>query len=266
MQTTPRLGLRVPDGTIDLPDVPLWMLRIAQDIESSLQVGLTADRPAAGKAGRHYYATDGKVEYVDTGATWEPVAVPPRRVLTTLPAAGAYAGEEVYLSVTNAALPGGPERWLLRYDDTRSGSYKWEVISAKPLVASNNTTGSANNPTSGPWIQDARAGFPLTVPVKGVYDITFRQQACVSGPIGVRGYSAVMVGAGGLVYNGSHDVLIQNALANSAVPWENGYAAGPPIDITSAGAAVYVADIVDAGGLLTIQRRTLRAAPRWLGA
>lgn len=70
MQTTPRLGLRVPDGTGDAPDVPLWMLRLAQDVESSFLVGLLADRPPPGKQGRRFVALDERTDYVDTGTAW----------------------------------------------------------------------------------------------------------------------------------------------------------------------------------------------------
>jgi hypothetical protein len=69
MHATPRLGLHVPDGT-DSPDVPLWIDRLATDVEGALQVGLLDDRPAPGNAGRRYLATDSNTEYVDVGASW----------------------------------------------------------------------------------------------------------------------------------------------------------------------------------------------------
>jgi microcystin-dependent protein len=81
MQTTPRLGLRVPDGTVDSPDVPLWMLRLAQDVEGSFQVGLASARPAAGKAGRRYFATDTSQDSVDDGTQWRDAGTPVGAIL-----------------------------------------------------------------------------------------------------------------------------------------------------------------------------------------
>lgn len=75
MAATPRLGLRFPalDGS-DAPDVPLWMNRLAVDVEAALQTGNAAQLPAAGKAGRRFYVTDRHMDMVDTGAEWAPTS------------------------------------------------------------------------------------------------------------------------------------------------------------------------------------------------
>lgn len=125
MQVTPRLGIRVPDGP-DAPDVPMWTLRLAQDVEASLQVGVTADRPTAGKPGRRYYSTDFGAEAVDTGATWELIAPPPP-VVTTLPAS-ARDGQDIYLKPTTETI------WHLRYNASSASPYKWEAVGAQSAL------------------------------------------------------------------------------------------------------------------------------------
>jgi hypothetical protein len=256
MQTTPRLGLRVPDGTIDSPDVPLWMLRIAQDLETSLQVGLFDDRPAAGHAGRHYFASDTRVEYVDTASTWETVGQNARRTVTVLPASGQYPGEEIYLAVTNAGLPGGPERWLLRYDDTRAGSYKWEVISAKPLIAAVET---AESTTSTAVVDLATTGPTLTMPAAGAYDFD----------IGATAYNANVSG-GALIQ------LYKNAAIATPIAYVGtmgGSANNVQVTVrrqvpnvtVATGDALKLRYSVNNLGTASFLGRVLSAAPRWVG-
>jgi hypothetical protein len=165
MHTTPRLALRLPDGTGDAPDVPLWMERLALDLEGSFAVGLLADRPVAGKAGRRYFASDAKVEYVDTDATWELVGQPAdgsigaaKLAATLKPSGGAAAGTEALRAIGSGpgqvlagndvsvpayvtTLPSSPADgqeiyyrpttgviWHLRYNAGSGSSYKWEAV------------------------------------------------------------------------------------------------------------------------------------------
>jgi hypothetical protein len=81
MQTTTRWGIRYPEGT-DSPDVPLWMGRLASDLDDVAKddQGLLAARPtstavSAGKPGRYYYATDTAQLFRDMGTSWTEVAL-----------------------------------------------------------------------------------------------------------------------------------------------------------------------------------------------
>jgi microcystin-dependent protein len=79
MPNSPTWGLRLPALNGETPDVPAAMLRLAVDLESTLAArGLFADKPTSsiespGKPGRRWFATDHRMEYLDTGTGWIPV-------------------------------------------------------------------------------------------------------------------------------------------------------------------------------------------------
>lgn len=79
MATTTRWALRYPalDGS-DAPDVPLWMSRLALDLDGVAMddQGLLDGRPAAGKRGRYWYATDTLALYRDNGTAWVQINAP----------------------------------------------------------------------------------------------------------------------------------------------------------------------------------------------
>jgi hypothetical protein len=207
MHTTPRLALRLPDGTGDSPDVPLWMERLALDLEGSFPVGLAADRPAAGRAGRRYFASDTKVEYVDTGTAWESVgqladgSVTAAKLAAALkPSGGASAstealrgigsgagqvvgGDDPRLGAAVTALPGSPvdgqEVYYvntafdgvlhLRYRASSPNAHKWDVVGGPPGKLL--TSGGGYVPF-GSW-QDIGPDVSLTAPLAGVYAVDF---------------------------------------------------------------------------------------------
>jgi microcystin-dependent protein len=85
MATTPRWGLRYPVGS-DAPDVPLWMQRLASDLDGVAMddQGLLSARPTStvqspGKRGRYYFATDDQTGgpngtlYRDNGTGWDAI-------------------------------------------------------------------------------------------------------------------------------------------------------------------------------------------------
>lgn len=81
MATTPRWGLRYPQGP-DVPDVALWMSRLATDLDGVAMddQGTLAARPVStvqnpGKRGRSYYATDTGQLFRDHGTGWTEVAL-----------------------------------------------------------------------------------------------------------------------------------------------------------------------------------------------
>jgi Phage Tail Collar Domain len=110
MATTPRWGLRYPLGS-DAPDVPLWMERLATDLDNvamDLPQGLLASRPSASKAGQLYWATDAQILYRDTGTAW--IAIGPN-----VAAGGGSVWTTGDVKPTAAATTAGtePAGWLL---------------------------------------------------------------------------------------------------------------------------------------------------------
>jgi hypothetical protein len=68
MATTAR-GFRFPAST-DTPDVPRDIGNLAADIDGMFSQGTFATRPAFGKVGREYYATDTGDTWLDIGTAW----------------------------------------------------------------------------------------------------------------------------------------------------------------------------------------------------
>lgn len=100
MQTTPRWGTRYPnaDGVGEVADVPLWLSRLATDLDDVAKddQGALSARPAAGKRGRYYYATDQLRLYRDTGSAW--VEIEMRNL---------YWGQEIPAEITMSANANG---------------------------------------------------------------------------------------------------------------------------------------------------------------
>jgi len=75
MPTTTKYALRYPALT-NPADVPADMTNLANDVDAAFAgfgQGTTAARPAAGKTGRIYWATDTTILYYDDGTTWRTV-------------------------------------------------------------------------------------------------------------------------------------------------------------------------------------------------
>lgn len=85
---TPTFGFPYPLET-DVPDIPTWGEDLALAIEQEITdaQGIFADIPAAGKAGRFYFATDYNVLLRDNGTHW---TVQPGTVLASKLLTGAY--------------------------------------------------------------------------------------------------------------------------------------------------------------------------------
>jgi microcystin-dependent protein len=73
MPVTSRMALRYPD-LANMADVPLYIEDLAVDVNDNAAgwypPGNFSIRPAAGKVGYFYFATDQNVLYVDDGTTW----------------------------------------------------------------------------------------------------------------------------------------------------------------------------------------------------
>lgn len=71
--TTPKLLLSFPELT-DAADLPHWVQVLATQLDGLVMgydIGLISARPAAGREGFFYYATDEAVGYIDDGVTWD---------------------------------------------------------------------------------------------------------------------------------------------------------------------------------------------------
>lgn len=115
-------------------------------------VGPIASRPAAGEAGRTWYATDTGVTWLDDGSAWQPLTA--GFVVTSLPGSPVNGQECNFHDATNNVV------WRLKYRSAAAGSYKWDVIGGPPLLAQANPAGQAA--ASG-------AHLPLALPLAGDY-------------------------------------------------------------------------------------------------
>lgn len=76
MPTSTKWGIRYPAGGDTPPDVPLWMSRMATDLDDvakDLTPTAQASRPAASKSGRWHKSTDSGLLARDNGSSWEEI-------------------------------------------------------------------------------------------------------------------------------------------------------------------------------------------------
>lgn len=167
MATTAKWALRYPVGT-DVPDVPLWMNRLATDLDGVAMdsQGLLSARPAATTSGRYYFATDDTTGsasgtlYRATGSVWVPIAMFPTAVVTSLPASP-VSGQICVLQTS--AMATAKVRWTLQYNGT-----KWEFLGGAPFTVQVNTEETTTSTT---YAALATAGPALALPVAGDYRI-----------------------------------------------------------------------------------------------
>jgi microcystin-dependent protein len=197
MQTTPRLGLRVPDGTIDPPDVPLWMPRLAQDIESSFQVGRAADRPTAGMAGRRYFAYGTSQDFVDDGAQWRDAGTPVGAMLDYGAAGDPVDGSwllcdgRVLSRLTYAALgttyPGGDGSTTFAIPDCRGRVTVGPDTMGTAMGAAARLTANA---TRGSWGGEERHTLTITEMPRHNHNLT-RPAGSAGGQVGFQWFANV---------------------------------------------------------------------------
>lgn len=87
-------------------------------------------------------------------------------------------GDEVYYQ-SAAMLSAGVPAWHLKYNLAMSGSYKWEVLSAKGLTSEqqNYDAGNSDSVTSTSFVSmPSNSGPAITVPLAGDYDIEIMAQ------------------------------------------------------------------------------------------
>lgn len=92
--TTTKYALRYPD-LASSADIALIVEKLAEDTDSTMVgfiIDVFANRPAAGKAGRRFYATDTTTEYLDTGSAWAVIGSSNRMgILADIPAANSVS-------------------------------------------------------------------------------------------------------------------------------------------------------------------------------
>lgn len=169
METTPRWGLRTPSLEGDPPDVPLWMKRLALDLDDHAKdtQGPLSARPSASKTGRYYYATDESALYRDTGSAWAIVGAPP--LVTSLPSSPTDGQEVYYLASATDGIV-----WHLRYRVGSLSAYKWGVVSGGPLTGRVDAS-EATNVTSD-VVDLTTVGPSVTVPLAGDYELSYGAQ------------------------------------------------------------------------------------------
>lgn len=93
--TTTKLALRYPDLAQSPADVPDWLQKLAEDVDSTcsgFSKGLFSARPSASRSGWFYYATDTNTLYMDDSSVWHVVGSQNRvGVLADIPAATTVA-------------------------------------------------------------------------------------------------------------------------------------------------------------------------------
>lgn len=145
----------------------------------------TAGTP--GIAGRTYRSTgDGGIDR-DYGTGW------------TTERPGLFAAlpgtpdEGMLISFQTAAMKtAGVGPWLLRYDSTIAGSYRWAVVSARPITATIVTSESRNN---GAYGDLATVGPTVQTPLAGDYAVSHEAQIATSSVVSGYGAQSFAVGA-----------------------------------------------------------------------
>ena len=158
----------------DPADVPADMLALANVLDPKTAVfvqGTAAPRPAAGTAGRVYYATDTGVLSYDTGSAWLTVAgtAPPGAppIVTVLPDSP-VDGAEVYFDA------GGGVHWHLRYSAAQNTAdgYGWVYVGGPALRSEQ--PGSRRRVGQCEHLGKPHAGAStIPVPLGGYYDVEF---------------------------------------------------------------------------------------------
>lgn len=177
MATTPRWALRYPVGS-DVPDVPLWMQRLATDLDGVAMddQGLLAARPAAGQAGRYYHAVDDTTAGPngtlarDNGAAWINVMQAPTAPPPTDPAANVAGLRTLGTGAQQAAAGNDP-----RLSDQRTpsnSSVTWAKLAAG-LVGSGASTLAAGDDarfaTIPKVVRSATKPYPSVVGMTWIY-------------------------------------------------------------------------------------------------
>jgi len=248
-----RLGLIAPsdgDQIEDYPAVAQAMVARHEAVSMIFGAGARGSRPVStpgtpGKVGREYLSTgDGGIDR-DTGTAWVTVKDGLFAVLPTASGTGAGldAGMEI-LFQTAAMVTAGVPPYLLRYDSSLSGSSKWAVISAAPLIGravlQESTGGSTTNYSNLATI------LSVTCPVTGVWLVA--HEAFMSGTGTDQSFSVGATAAD----IGDH-IAGTGSLARSGILK------------TITGGAVVTAKVRSVGGSGTFDGRLLSLTPVRLG-
>jgi hypothetical protein len=218
---TARLALPypIPDDPVDVPrDVQALATKLDPSVAVDSQ-GTFAARPAAGVAGRYYYATDQNTLWRDTGSTWVALggAAMPLPIVTTLPVS-AVDGQQVVWNPDYAAMGSlNAAYWHMVY---RTSDSRWHYVGGPPArtaafgaitdIPASSTIGKADPQVK--WTN----GQGLTLPAAGdwLFDFITTVRASGSNP--------AAAGTVGLCYCRNWNTTINNAVRfNAAIMGPN---------------------------------------------
>ena len=189
--STPRLALPNPPGEADDAGQGDDYLRALsarlEVIVPKILRGTLAARPAAGDGRVLYHAVDTGAVYLDVVTGWRQLGPPPR--VAALPSSPANGEEVEFL-----ADPGDGIVWHLRYLQDLPGASKWTMAGGPALYEA--ATPDVPIPgAAGVW-QNIADGS-LTVPVAGLYDVSFRAGFAIDSTNSFEFVAARIVKSGG---------------------------------------------------------------------
>lgn len=213
--STTKWALRWLTGTNAISDIDAGFQALAEDIDAVMAgqaAGTLASRPAAGKAGRFYRATDTGQVFLDTGSAWmEPM--PPiwrtllapnlvdesvtagaeHSMLSANIASSQISGAAFYFDPADYAVEGKTTKLRLRswgfISSSAAGSFQVKLRPATTFNAGGYPTGwGAALATNSHSIANPSTPLPVNVvtsaefdaPAAGVYDITGTLSVSVS--------------------------------------------------------------------------------------
>lgn len=254
MATTPNRGNPYPTDT-DVVDVPADIQALATALDNA-PVYDQGPYSSLGSAvrGKLFRTSEDGLLHVSDGSSWGAVGKVP--VVTSLPGSPVDGQEVLYVSNGTTR-----EKWHLRYDSGKAGSYKWEAIAA---VALENEVAGVAGVTATTYAGSGNIGPSLTLPLAGVYDVEVSASMRVEATEAYGGFMGWRVGSG--TPTDADALYVTNAGANmppGAKPWQQVHGARTMRRTIASG--VLSAQYRVASGTLYVERRALRATPVWVG-
>lgn len=259
MGQTTRRDIPFPDDTDEIADGNEAIQTVAEAVDDDVeyQEGVVGSRPTStsgspGVAGRIYRSkptSNPGLAQIDTGTGWENISGP--AYVTSLPS-NPIDGQEVYFDRDPSSAR---DKWHLRYDSSKSGSYKWEVLGAKPIYshAQDSTQVTSSSATYATGVTP----LGVTAPLAGIYVVRHGAQIIYSSPGSDYGYQSFQVGAG----TASDDDAVQSTLST----WVS---QATERQATVSAAATTVNTVLRVGNnahTATYQKRWIAIMPLWVG-
>ena len=259
MATTTNRGNPYPTDS-DGVDVPGDIQALAEALDNAplYDQGPYSSMGAATR-GKLFRSSEDGLLHVSDGSTWGAVGKVP--VVTGLPGSPADGQEVLYVANSTTR-----EKWHLRYDSGKSGSYKWEALSA---VALENEVADGVGVTATTYAGSGSIGPSVTLPLAGVYDVMLGASMYVNAPDALAGYMSFRVASGTPL---DADALrVENigfSTINVPEPWAQVQGARTMRRTLASGvlSVQYRVGFDETyPGTLYVANRSLRALPLWVG-